>query len=255
MRANKLGLSFGFSTALLLAAPLAAAQDTPAPLLHALFQDHAVLQRDRPIPVWGQAAPGQPVQVEFAGRKLRARADRAGHWQARLPALPAGGPYALNVTAGNARQRIDDVLIGDVWLCSGQSNMELPVNRTLNARAEIAGAGNDRIRLLSVPQAAQPAPQADFAAPVQWRPASAQSVGDFSAACYYFARELQRDVDVPMGLIAAALGGSRIEAWLSAGALRGAGDFGDALDILALYARDPQAANARWGEHWAAWWR
>jgi sialate O-acetylesterase len=239
----------------MLAAPIARAQDTAAPLLHTLFQDHAVLQRDQPIPVWGSATPGQAVQIEFAGKRVNARADSDGRWQAKLPARHAGGPYTLNVTAGNARQHIDDVLVGDVWLCSGQSNMELQVHRTLNARSEIAGAGNDRIRLLAVPQAARPAPQTDFTAPVQWRPGTSQYVSDFSAACYYFARELQKTVDVPMGLINASLGGSRIEAWLSDNALRSAGDFGDALDTLALYARDPQAASARWGEHWAAWWR
>ncbi len=245
----------GLLVASILATPVAQAQDAKAPLLHALFQDHAVLQRGQPIPVWGQAGPDEQVRVEFAGKHVTARADHEGHWQAQLPAVQAGGPYTLTARTATARQTATDVLVGDVWLCSGQSNMELQVHRTLNSRAEIAGAANDRIRLLKVPQAARPAPQDGFAAPVQWQPATSQYVGDFSATCYYFARELQKQVDVPMGLINASLGGSRIEAWLSDGALRGAGDYADALDTLALYARDPQAAYARWGERWAAWWR
>ena len=243
-----------FNTLLFALAGSGAAQAADAPLLHALFQDHAVVQRDAPIPVWGQAAPGAQVQVELAGRRVRVRAGSDGHWQAQLPALEAGGPHELTARSDGEVQRVADVLVGDVWLCGGQSNMELQVHRTLNARAEIAGADNDRIRMLKVPQAGAPAPQRDFAAPVQWLPATPANVPDFSAACYYFARELQKDVDVPMGLVNASLGGSRIEAWLSAAALRGAGDFGDALDVLAQYAHDPQAANARWGELWGAWW-
>src|SRR5690606_35437957 len=123
-----------------------------APLLHAMFSDHAVLQRDRPIRVYGEAPPGASVRVELAGRRVRARADGDGHWEATLPALRAGGPYELVATAGDRSQRVRDVLVGDVWLCSGQSNMELQVWRALDARAEIAGAGNDRIRLFTVPQ-------------------------------------------------------------------------------------------------------
>lgn len=233
---------------------VAAAQPADAPLLHALFQDHAVLQRDQPIPVWGQAGPGEEVQIGLAGKRVRSRADADGHWQAQLPALHAGGPYTLTASAGGTTQTVADVLVGDVWLCGGQSNMELQVHRTLNSRAEIAGADNDRIRLLKVPQVGTPAPQSGFSEPVQWQPTTPQNVPDFSAACYYFARELQKTVDVPMGLINDSLGGSRIEAWLSAEALRRAGDYGDALDVLAQYAHDQPAANARWGELWSAWW-
>lgn len=231
------------------------ATDGDATLLHSMFQDHAVLQRDRPIPVWGRAQPNEEVEIVFAGNRARSRADAEGRWQAQLPAVHAGGPYTLTATAGGARQSVDDVLVGDVWLCAGQSNMELQVHRTLNSRAEIAGADNDSIRLLKVPQVGSAQPQAGFDGPVQWKPATPQNVPDFSATCYYFARELQKTVDVPMGLVNASLGGSRIEAWLSAAALRSVGGHDDALDALALYTHDPSAANARWGEVWTAWWR
>ena len=200
------------------AAPAAAQQQ--APLLHALFQDHAVLQRDQPNRVWGVAAPGETVTVELAGKGASARAGGDGRWQAQLPAMKAGGPHTLIARTAAAKQSVADVMVGDVWLCSGQSNMELQVWRTLDARAEIAGAGNDRIRLLAVPQSGSVEPQATFSSPVQWRPVDPESVRDFSAACYYFARELQKSVDVPMGLVSAAWGGSRIQAWTSAPALR-----------------------------------
>jgi len=240
-------------------APLAQAQaqdtTTPAaPLLHSLFQDHAVLQRDQPLRVWGRAEPGEQVKVEIAGKRARVRAGADGHWEASLPALKAGGPYVLTAQAGQARQVVSDVMVGDVWLCSGQSNMELQVWRSLDARAEIAGAGNDRIRLLTVPQVAQVEPQRGFSEPVAWTPVDPDSVRDFSAACYFFARELQKTVDVPMGLVNAAWGGSRIQAWTSARQLRTLGRYDAELDVLERYARDPMEAVGAWGELWQGWW-
>ncbi|HSD18037.1 MAG TPA: sialate O-acetylesterase [Thermomonas sp.] len=228
--------------------------DAASPLLHPLFQDHLVLQRDRPIAIWGWTRPGASVHVELAGLGARTRADAAGRWQLRLPALPAGGPHTLVASSGDARQVAADVLVGDVWLCSGQSNMELPVSRTLNAPAEIAGADNPRIRMLKVGQQESAVPRPRFELPVQWRTATPANVPGFSAACYYFARELQERVDVPMGLLDASWGGSRIEAWIGAESLRRIGGYDEALDVLALYARDPQSANARWGEAWKSWW-
>ncbi len=235
-------------------APLAAAHAGQPPLLHSLFQDHAVLQRDQPLRVWGQVGPGEKVQVEIAGKRTSVRAGADGQWQATLPAMKAGGPYTLNVQAGQARQAVSDVLVGDVWLCSGQSNMELQVWRSLDARAEIAGAGNDRIRLLTVPQVAQVQPQREFGQAVAWKPVDSASVRDFSAACYFFARELQKTVDVPMGLVNAAWGGSRIQAWTSAPALRALGGYGGELDVLERYASDEMAALGDWGRLWQGWW-
>lgn len=237
----------------LLAVSVAQAADKP--LLDPLFQDHAVVQRDRAIPVWGQASPGESLKIALDGKTVSSRAGADGHWQASLPALPAGGPYTLSVTAADgSSQTAKDILVGDVWFCGGQSNMELQVHRTLNSRSEIMGADNDRIRMLTVPQTGASAPQKNFAGPVQWKPTTPENVPDFSATCYYFARELQKTVDVPMGLVNASLGGSRIEAWLSAQALRKLGGYDEALDVLALHAKDEQAAAAQWGKLWAKWW-
>ena len=225
-----------------------------AGLLHPLFRDHAVLQRDRPIAVWGHASPGQPVSVTFAGQAVSTRADAAGGWQATLSPVAAGGPHTLEVNAGTRREMVRDVLVGDVWLCSGQSNMELPVWRSLNAASEIAAATMPRIRLFTVPQHAAVQAQETFNDSTAWTSATPDAVRDFSATCFYFARELQRTVDVPMGLIEAAWGGSRIEAWTSVGALRGQGGLDEALDILARSARDPLDARAAWGRYWQHWW-
>ncbi|MFI8716802.1 sialate O-acetylesterase [Stenotrophomonas sp. NPDC077464] len=236
-----------------MATPLMAQQPATT-LLHPLFQDHAVLQRDQPIPVWGTADPGAAVAVTFAGHAVTARAEADGHWRATLPATAAGGPYPLSVRAGQATQVARDLLVGDVWLCAGQSNMELPVRRALDADSEIASATHPDIRVFTVPRSAAVRPQDGFAGPVAWQPATPDSVRDFSAACFYFARELKKTVNVPMGLIQSAWGGSRIEAWTSADALRAQGGMDPALDVLALHADDPAGANARWGQVWQQWW-
>jgi sialate O-acetylesterase len=252
---NTRGPVHGLILAALLACGATSARaESKVPLLHALFQDHAVLQRDQPIPVWGQAVPGTPVIVDFAGKTVNAQADAEGRWHATLPPQPAGGPHELTVRAGEAVQRVRDVQMGDVWLCAGQSNMELPVWRALNADGEIASATQPMIRLFTVPKAAAITPQTGFQAPVAWTPAAPETVRDFSAACFYFARELQKTVKVPMGLIQSAWGGSRIEAWTGTDALRRQGGMEEALDVLALSARDPAAANARWGRYWQQWW-
>jgi len=236
-------------------APAIAADDAISPpLLHAMFQDHAVLQRDRPIRVWGHARPDEEVRVALAGKRVRARAAGDGRWAAELPALRAGGPHVLNVEAGGRTQAVEDVLVGDVWLCSGQSNMELQVWRSLDARAEMAGAGNDRIRLLTVPQVSDVVPKETFSEAVRWDPVNPDTVREFSAACYFFARELQKTVDVPMGLIDAAWGGSRIQAWTSGEALRELGLYDGELDVLARYADDPVVAVGDWGALWQDWW-
>ena len=238
-------------------APLASAMadDTAATLLHPLFQDHAVLQRDQPIRIWGEASPGATVQVALAQHRRSAQADADGRWWVELPALPAGGPYTLTARTGEASRTVDDLLVGDVWLCSGQSNMELQVWRSLDARSEIAGAASETIRLLTVPQSSSPAPQSTFGDDTRWQTVNPESIREFSAACWYFARELQKTVDVPMGLVNASWGGSRIQAWTSADALRAAGAYDDQLDVLALYATEPADALERWGSIWADWWQ
>ena len=233
------------------------AADAPAhPLLHEIFTDHAVLQRDRPIPIWGESAAGDGITVTLGRNTVEARADAAGHWHAALPPMSAGGPYELTVHAqSGAGQSIADVLVGDVYLCSGQSNMELPVANTLDHAREIADSSNDRIRLLTVAHTSIPAPLEHFQAPVAWAAAGPSTISNFSAACYYFARELQKSVPVPLGLIHSAWGGSRIEPWISESGLRILAVFPARLDLLNIYARSAKAGDDKLGELWEAWWR
>ncbi len=238
--------------ALLLAAPAYADE----PLLHAMFRDHAVLQRDRPIRVYGHAAPGEVVRVSLGAATSAARADTLGRWSATLPPLGAGGPYTLLAqSASGASQTANDVLVGDVFLCSGQSNMVLQVKYTLNSWAETQNSANTTIRMLTVGNAISPAPQDTFAAPAAWQIAAPATVPDWSATCFYFARDLQKTVNVPIGLVTSAWNGSNIRPWMSEAALRAAGGYEEGLEVLNLYAREPAAAVRRWGEMWQNWWR
>jgi sialate O-acetylesterase len=237
---------------------LASHASPPAPLtlLHTTFQDHAVLQRDKPIHVWGTAAPADKVNVALAGETAGATADASGKWQAVLAPLKAGGPYELTAKndAGQS-QTIKDVLIGDVYLCSGQSNMEWPVGRAMSAEVEMAGAANPNIRLMTVDRFASATPRDNFGAGASWSVTSPASVKDFSAVCYFFGRDLQSAAKVPVGLIYASWGGSIIQASLSADKLRELGGSEQQLDVLATYATTPDAAKRKWREITDAWWR
>ncbi|MNU39812.1 Glycosyl hydrolases family 2, sugar binding domain [compost metagenome] len=233
----------------------AAQAQTSAPLLDAMFQDHAVVQRDRPIAVWGRAAPGARVSVALAETKAEATAGADGVWRANLASLPAGGPHRLTAQVeGGAAQTVSDVMVGDVWLCSGQSNMEFAVRQATNAESEIGAAHDDRMRLFLVERSSRPAPSDTHAAVGQWRTTSPDSVRDFSAACYFMGRDLRRTSDVPIGLIAASWGGSVIEDWLSREALVDLGGHDQALQALETYARDPQRGETQWREITQAWW-
>ncbi len=224
------------------------------PLLSGLFVDHAVLQRDRPINVYGRAAVGEEVTVTLATASAQAKADAKGSWSLTLPAMAAGGPFTLAARAGSKTQTANDVLIGDVWLCSGQSNMEWPVRMTLDAGSEVALSANDRIRQVTIARATSAAPRADFDAPLEWKVAGPTTTEHFSAVCYYFVRELQKTVDVPQGLISSNWGGSRIEPWMSEASLWPLPAYQAPLELLGEYRVNKPVAFSHWGEIWQKWW-
>lgn len=224
--------------------------------LNILFRDHAVLQRDRPLSIWGTATAGVTATVSIASVSATATTDANGHWTASLPAISAGGPYELTVRFSNGHDQVaHDVLVGDVYLCSGQSNMALEVSRTLNSYDEINDAHNDSIRMLKVAQATSPSPLDEFMSPVRWLATTPDTVSDFSAACYYFARELQKTVHVPMGLINSSWGGSSIQPWMSKRALQAIGGYEAKLEVLREFAADPQVGSDHWSTVWQDWWR
>ena len=204
-----------------ISAPHVAAQGdsaTSSLRLSRIFGDGMVLQRGVPIPVWGWAAPGTRVAVTLRGRTARTSVGAAGTWQVRLPALGAGGPYELDVSGGGARIVVRDVLIGDVWVASGQSNMEFLVAWADSAAQEIAAAHDSGLRQFKVPLTYADSPTADLAGG-SWAPADSAHVGAFSAVGYYFARDLRRSVRVPIGIVNTTWGGSNVETWMSRRAL------------------------------------
>jgi sialate O-acetylesterase len=236
-----------------LACGAAAAQGTP-PLMDALFVDHAVLQRDRPIDVFGRAGAGEEVTVSLGNASATARTDDKGRWNAQLPAQPAGGPFTLNARSGSRSQSASDVLIGDVWLCSGQSNMEWPVRNTHDAGNEAGLSANPRIRHVTIPRGSSAGPRAGFDSALEWKVAAPGNTEHFSAVCYYFVRELQETVDVPQGIIHSSWGGSRIEPWMSDAALRQQTGYLPQIDLLGEYRVARPVAFWHWGDLWQKWW-
>lgn len=239
----------------LLSLALLAGTAQAAPLLNPVFSDHAVLQRERPISVWGTADPGERLTIALGGASRRVTAGRDGSWRVELPAMSAGGPHELKVTGrGGASARAADLLIGDVWLCSGQSNMEWPVSRALNGEAEAQDANDSRLRILTVPQRTSFTPERTLPTDVRWQVVSPETIRDFSAACYFMIRDLRASENVPIGAIDASWGGTRIRPWMDEAAVKAGGGTEDA-ELLALFRRDHAAASRRFGEIWGRWWR
>jgi sialate O-acetylesterase len=187
-----------------------------------IFQDQMVLQRGKPIPVWGSAAPGVRVAVSLkgTGASAEAVASADGRWMARLPAQAAGGPFDLAVRGGGAEVLLADVWVGEVWIASGQSNMQMVVSSCGNAAAEIAAADYPGIRMLTVSRVALVTRQEQLGGGA-WQVCSPGTVGGFSAAAYFFARELHQRLGVAIGMIDSSWGGTVAEAWTSREGLQG----------------------------------
>jgi sialate O-acetylesterase len=200
------------SSFLLLFGAIASAE----PRLPAIFSNHMVLQRDMAVPVWGQAAAGERVEVEFGGQKKAATADAMGRWKLTLDAMPASlEPRVLKVGPVS----FHDVLVGEVWLCSGQSNMTMSVGVSADAEKEVAAADHPFIRLFTVAPNPVLQPVADVKG--EWSTCAPKSVRSYSAAAYYFGRKLQAELKVPVGLIHSSVGGTPIESWTRLEVLHG----------------------------------
>jgi sialate O-acetylesterase len=195
---------------LLVSSLIGTAQDA-ALKLPAIFSDHMVLQRDVSCEVWGWDAPGTTVSVELGSAAARGTADAEGRWSVRLPSFQAGGPHTFKVR-GSSELAFQDVWFGDVWFCSGQSNMEWNVAQSGDAEKEIAEGDRPAIRHIKISHTTAAEPQSDVPAS-GWKVASPATVGEFTAVGYYFAKHLQPEIGVPIGLIGCNWGGSRIEPW------------------------------------------
>jgi len=184
-----------------------------------VFGSNMVLQRDRQAPIWGCASPSEEItitlsveaeDVEPVSAITTAVADTDGNWQAKLPAVAAGGPYTLRIKGSNTLE-LTNVLFGEVWVCSGQSNMEWPVSISNDSEEEIAAALYPKIRLFHIPRVPSGLPQQDVEA--DWSETTPETIPNFSAVAYYFGRKLYKNLDVPIGLINTSWGGTLIEPW------------------------------------------
>jgi sialate O-acetylesterase len=185
-----------------------------------IFSDHVVLQRQKPIPVWGWAKAGEKVKATLAGQTIEVKADKSGKWMARFDALEAGGPHTIQVNAKSGTATVNDVLVGEVWLCSGQSNIEWPVSAAKDYEEERQNAEFPQIRHFRVDHQVALQPEADLNAG-DWKLSTSETVGAFSAIGFFFAREIHQKLNVPVGILHSSWGGSQIEGWISKEAMLG----------------------------------
>lgn len=183
--------------------------------LHGLFGHGAVLQQGMAVPIWGTAREGEKVTVKFQGQEVSTVA-KDGRWLVKLKSLTAGGPFTLTVTGDNTIT-LENVLVGEVWLCSGQSNMGFQLYRAENAAAALAAASDPELRLFSVPHESDDAVRTDVTG--KWKESTSLTASNFSAVAYFFGRDLRRTLKVPVALIDSSVGGTPAEAWTSRGTL------------------------------------
>ena len=223
----------------------------------AFFSDGMVLQRDQDIHIWGKAAPNAFITVHWQDEKTRIKTSAEGDWNFNTSALPAGGGHTLTIIYQQDTLAIRDILIGDIWICSGQSNMEWPVYKSDSAEAEIAAADFPNIRLFDLPRQGAFKPLRFFKKPGEWKKAVGNNTADFSAVAYFFGRNLHLEKGVPIGLISTNWGGTNAETWTSAEGLKAFPHiYTYAAEMLArdksietLVAEDDQAATDWWATY------
>jgi sialate O-acetylesterase len=226
------------------------------PFVHTLFSDDMVLQRGVQFPVWGWTTPGASVTVSMRGKSSKAFADAGGKWMARLGPFDAGGPYTLTVS-GPQSVTFNNVLVGDVWLASGQSNMEMGITQVNDAKEEVAHADYPQIRLFAVPKVIATRPLSTVKG--RWLVCTPKNIveggwGGFSAVAYFFGRHLHKELNVPIGLIHSSWGGTAAEGWVSAEALSEMPDFLPAVRSLEKTVEDMKKGPADFDKLMNAWW-
>ncbi|MEI7730873.1 MAG: sialate O-acetylesterase [Verrucomicrobiota bacterium] len=218
--------------------------------LPAIFSDHMVLQQDSAVPVWGWAEPGEEITVSIAGQTKTTKANAAGKWSLKLDKLKAGDTLTLTVTGKNTLT-VQDVLVGEVWLCSGQSNMGMTVSSSKDFEQEKAAANYPQLRMFKEGDGASPTPQEEGKG--AWLICTPENVGGFSASAYFFGREIHKVLNQPVGLINSSVGGTTIEAWTSWEAQK------DIADLKPVFERwdkmqagwDPAKATAQYEQQMA----
>ncbi len=212
-------------------------------MLHPIFQDYSVLQRGEGTSLYGKVNPNSEVNISFLDVNYKTKSDKDGNWKIILNTLKQGGPYNLIVTSNGMKDiEYKNILVGDVYFCSGQSNMQFTVSQSRNFGDELSKAKNPNIRLLNFERRSSAVPQESFASITNWKEADSKTVADFSAVCYFMGRDLNKKYNVPIGLINSSWGGSIIQDWLPASALKKIGGYDQSLKLLSEYAINKEQA-------------
>ena len=196
-----------------------------------LFGDHMVLQRNQDIPIWGKAGKNVKIKLNINGQEYNTKTDETGGWKIILKPIQAGGPYVMNISSGKENLVYNDVMIGEVWICSGQSNMELVLKNALGYKFEQKNSPGEAIRQFRVPDKISLQPEKELSGG-QWVKADTGTVGDFTAVGYYFAKQLATQLHVTVGLINSSWGGTQIEDWISKDAMLNSPELGAAAKLL-----------------------
>jgi sialate O-acetylesterase len=241
-------MRFSRGIAVLFTAAMLAPNSRAEVRLPKVFSDHMVIQRERPIHIWGLADPGEQVAVQLQRQHASAVADEVGRWSIYLEPMEAGGPYTLSVQGKNVIQ-LNDILLGDIWIASGQSNMEMPLSGfppqayVQDAAAEIKSANYPQIRLMRVDKNSSLYPLEDFKSATPWQICAPETVKDFSAVAYFFGRDLQKSEKVPIGLVAATWNGTPVVSWISMDALSADASLMPAFAVRAVEMDAEETAN------------
>lgn len=221
--------------------------------LPCLFSNSMVLQRDQPVRIWGKASPGSQITVSLLKQQQTATAADNGRWEVRLQPLPAGGPYQLKIAGDGSQIQLEDVLIGEVWLCSGQSNMAMTVNGVQNAEKEVSHAQHPKIRMFTVRSGHATTPQDNCEG--NWAVCHPSTVSSFSATAYFFGLRLHQELQVPVGLINSSVGGTSIESWTSISAQQAVPELAPRLQAWQQEDEQysPEKAQADYAQQLAAW--
>ncbi len=241
-----------FTVFILLIVPLSVTAKTP--VFGTVFSSNMVLPHGKAFILSGYASPDTALVLEVDNRTYRLKSNANGEWRTIIEPLSAGGPYRIKISdKSGAESVLENVLAGNVWLCSGQSNMAYPVAASVD-QPESFNQGHFAIRLLSVPLRAEVNPQKEFADPVSWQNATNENVKNFSAVCYFFGREMVEQDGIPIGLINASWGGSAIEAWISEENLAKVTEYTRNVEQLRQYRRDSRGAELAFAKDWMNWW-
>ena len=240
-----------FSIVLLAALTLLASTGYSDVKLPAVLSDHMVLQQQQPVPIWGTADPGEQVTVTFGTQKQTTTADASGKWKVALQPLRASAQPAELTVAGKNSVKLEDILVGEVWVCSGQSNMEFAMRTVKNSEEEIAAANNPMIRLFTVPKWVQEKPQSDIKPnrrqnEGKWEACTPETIPNFTAVGYFFGRDIQKSLRVPVGLIHTSWGGTPAESWTADSYLQNDPEFKPILERRERAPADYRKALAAW---------